>query len=144
MSRKYMVEFSKLYGGNFNRFTTLVMVDFLLGSTLVSSFKLIQIAPLRYLDLDYIGTSLKLHRGDIFSLLRLLRKRTLNILYLCICEPFLLEIGMSPSALVRGIILELHSSTCSSVSPSPLWTPCRSLMELPHSPTLTFPNCTHQ
>ena len=34
-----MVGFSKLYGGDFNRFTTLVMVDLSLGSALVSSFK---------------------------------------------------------------------------------------------------------
>ena len=31
--------FSKLYGGDFNRFTTLVMVDLSVGATLVSSFK---------------------------------------------------------------------------------------------------------
>ena len=39
VSQKHIVEFSKLYGGDFNRFTTLVMVNLLVGSTLVSSFK---------------------------------------------------------------------------------------------------------
>ena len=39
VSRKHIVGFSKLYGGDFNRLTTLVMVDLLVGSTLVSSFK---------------------------------------------------------------------------------------------------------
>ena len=39
VSRKHIVGFSKLYGGDFNRFTTLVMVDLSVGSTLVSSFK---------------------------------------------------------------------------------------------------------
>ena len=37
--QKHIVGFSKLYGGDFNRFTTLVMVDLSLGSTLISSFK---------------------------------------------------------------------------------------------------------
>ena len=39
VSQKHIVRFSKLYGGDFNRFTTLVMVDLSIGSTLVSSFK---------------------------------------------------------------------------------------------------------
>ena len=39
VSRKHIVGFSKLYGGDFNRFTTLVMVDLSIGSNLVSSFK---------------------------------------------------------------------------------------------------------
>ena len=38
VSRKHIVGFSKLYGGDFNRFTTLVTVDLSVGSILVSSF----------------------------------------------------------------------------------------------------------
>ena len=39
VSRKHIVGFFKLYKEDFNRFTTLVMVDLSIGSTLVSSFK---------------------------------------------------------------------------------------------------------
>ena len=39
VSRKHIVGFSKLYKGDFNRFTTLMMVVFSVGSILVSSFK---------------------------------------------------------------------------------------------------------
>ena len=39
VSQKHIVGFSKLYRGDFNKFTTLVMVDISIGSTLVSSFK---------------------------------------------------------------------------------------------------------
>ena len=104
---------------------------------------LIQTAPLCYLDLVFFGTSLKLNRGDIFSSPRLLWKMTPNILCACASEPFVWEIGMSPASLVRGIILELHNSTSPCVLPLLLWTPSHSLTELPHSSTLTFPNCTH-
>ena len=39
VSRKHIVGFFKLYGRDFNRFTTLVMVDLSVGSTLVGLFK---------------------------------------------------------------------------------------------------------
>ena len=144
MLRKHIVGFSKLYGGDFNRFTTLVMVDLSVGSTLVSSFKANSNRTFLLFGSRFFGTSLKLNSGDIFSSLRLLRKRTQNIVCACICKPFLLEIGMSPASHVRGIILELHSSTSPCVLPLPPWTPSHSLTELPHSSTLTFPNRTHQ
>ena len=144
VSRKHLVGFSKLYGGDFNRFTTLVMVDLSLGSTLVSSFNANSNRTFVLFGSGVFGTSLKLNHGDIFSSPRLLQKRTPNILCACVCEPFLLEIRMSPASLVCGIILELHSSTSLCVLPPPPWTPSHSLTKLPHSSTLTFSNRTHQ